>query len=275
VNDGSWIAEHPDRREAGFWVSGLLSPFCDLEDAMYRYEHNDKMAEFMRSILGIATTDASCQLTNQAVRDCVGTEVMRMTSPVETVMGVDIGKKLHATIGFKSERKQYIVLCVKELDSYQELHDLAKKMKVRTTVMDSGPYDHGARDYQKNHPGTYLCYYSESQPGEPRWDNKAKSVKVNRNEWCDSVYETFMDGRIEIPVLNHVVKEYARQLTCTEKTEIQNEAGLTKPRWVKRGDDHYFHSTLYFLLAAQRSSVKRLNQDDKPKIKKTKNSFRI
>ena len=64
VKDGSWQAEYPQRREAGFWVSGLLSPYANLDD--YMYEHNSiegtKMSEFMRSRLGIATTESENQL---------------------------------------------------------------------------------------------------------------------------------------------------------------------------------------------------------------------
>jgi hypothetical protein len=257
VIDGEWIAEHPERREAGFWVSGLLSPFCDLEDAMYRYENNEKSAEFMRSILGIATTDADCQLTHQAVRQCCSNDGMKLASTVKTVMGVDIGKKLHAVVGVRTGKSLYQVYAVRECNDYNELHDFAQKMNVQCTVMDSGPYDHGAREYQKAHSNVWLCYYSETQPGSPRWDIKTKAVKVNRNEWCDNVYENYMESRMVIPRESPTMNDYMRQLTCTEKTEITTDSGMTRPRWVKRGDDHYFHSTLYFLLAAQRVSPSR------------------
>ena len=271
------MAEFPDRREAGFWVSGLLSHFCDIEDAMWRYENNTKNAEFMRSVLGIATTNAECQLERSVIKECCKDDAPRTSSPVETVMGVDIGKKLHAVVGIKTGKKQYEILAVKECDSYEELHDFSQKMKVKFTVIDSGPYDHKARDYQASHPGTFLCYYSESQPGNPKWDNKSRSVKVNRNEWCDNVYEVYMDKRIVIPRDTvPTIAEYMRHLTCTEKTEITNEAGLSKPRWVKRGDDHYFHATLYFLLAASRTGIQKITEyGSKPKFTTTKNSFTI
>ena len=275
VRDGIWRADNPDSREAGFWVSGLLSPYCDLEDAMYRFENNAKTAEFMRSILGIATTDAQCQLTHSAIRECRGQSAMRISSPVETVMGVDIGKQLHAVVGIRTGSDSFEVLSVKTCENYQELHDFAGKMKVRFTVMDSGPYDHGAREYQKNHPGTFLCYYSEAMPGVPAWDNRKKSVKVNRNEWCDKVYDVYMNKKAVIPCESPAVSEYIRQLTCTEKTEVVNDAGLSKPRWVKRGDDHYFHATLYFLLAAMRSSVRNVYEEPRKRYSKCKSSFYV
>ncbi len=39
VVDGQWVADFPDRREAGFWLDGLTSPYADLEEYMYQY-HN-------------------------------------------------------------------------------------------------------------------------------------------------------------------------------------------------------------------------------------------
>jgi hypothetical protein len=190
-------------------------------------------------------------------------------------MGVDIGKQLHATVGIKTGRDQYTVLAVKECQSYNELHDFATKMNVRLTIMDAGPYDHGARDYQKAHNGTFLCYYSESMPGNPSFNNEERSVKVNRNEWCDKVYETFMDKRIQIPRSSPVVDEYMKQLTCTEQGEVTNEAGLTRPRWLKRGADHFWHATLYFLLGCSRSSIKKLSDEETKRYKYCKSSFHI
>jgi hypothetical protein len=260
VVDGTWEPDSPKAREAGFHVTGLLSPFCDLEDAMYRFENNTKNAEFQRSILGIATTDADAQLTPQAVRECVGHDKMRLYSDVRTQMGVDIGEKLHATIGIRTGDNQYEVLACRECLDYQELHAFAKSMNVGFTVIDSGPYDHGAREYQKAHGAVFLCQYSESQPGDPVWTND-RMVKVNRNEWCDRVYQTIMDKRLLLPASCPTMKIWYDQLTRTEKTEIVNSVGLKKPRWVKRGRDDAFHSILYFILASQRCGVRKYDSD--------------
>ncbi len=66
---------------------------------------------------------------------------------------------------------------------------------------------------------------------------------------------TFTENRIRIPRPSVEVNEFARQMTRTAKSVIENpDTGLTKPRWIKLGDDHYYHSMLYFLLAAGRTS---------------------
>jgi hypothetical protein len=179
-----------------------------------------------------------------------------MVSTGETVYGADMGKKIHVVFGTRTAREAYDIACVYELDCLNDLHDLALKMNAHGAVIDSGPYDHGVREFQKTEPYTiYLCQYSEQMPGKPNFDRKTGIVKVNRNEWCDKVHATFTQNNIRIPRPSVLVNEYARQMTRTAMTVITNpDTGLKKPRWIKLGDDHFFHSTLYFLLAASRQS---------------------
>lgn len=258
VDDGDWRSEYPDRRESGFWVSGLLSPLADLDEYMYQYNNVEgtRMSEFMRSTLGIAITEAENQLDEVTVLSRCSSHPNQMVSVGETVMGVDMGKKIHVVAGIRTARETYDILNVSQLDNLNELHDLAMKMNVRGAVIDSGPYDHGVREFQRTEPyKIWLCQYSEQMPGKPHFEGKDGMVKVNRNEWMDKVHTTYIKNNIRIPRTSIAISEYARQMTRTAKTIIENvDTGLRKPRWIKLGEDHFYHSTLYFLLAAYRTS---------------------
>ncbi len=251
VREGSWQAEFPQRREAGFWVSGLLSPYANLDDYMYEYSNLEgaQMSEFMRSRLGIATTESENQLDATTVLSRCTSDHNQMVSIGETVMGVDVGKIIHVVIGTRTGREAYDILNISRVNNLNELHDLAQKMNVRIAVIDSGPHDHGIREFQRSEPYTvYLCQYSEQMPGKPKWDREG-FVKCNRNEWCDKVHITFTENRVRIPRVSGEVNEYAKEMTCTAKTTIEHpDTGVLKPRWIKLGADHYFHATLYFLL---------------------------
>ena len=264
VIDGHWETENPSAREAGFWVSGLLSPLADLDEYMYQYNNVEgtKMSEFMRSTLGIATTEAENQLDDTVVLSRCSSHPNQMIFSGETAMGVDMGKKIHAVIGIRTGKESYEVVNVSELENLDELHDLALKMNVHGAVIDSGPYDHGVRDFQRTEPyKVWLCQYSEQMPGKPNFEGKDGLVKVNRNEWMDKVHTTFIKNNIRIPRPSIIINEYARQMTRTAKTVIEHpDTGLRKPRWIKLGDDHYYHSTLYFLLAAYRTVARARSQ---------------
>jgi len=264
VIDGQWQTDFPDRREAGFWIDGLISPYAALDEYMYQYNNieGSRMAEFMRSTLGMAMIEAEHQLSDTAVYSRCTQNPNQLISVGETCMGVDINKQINVVIGIRTARDAFEILHVSRVNDLHELHDIALKMNVRSAVIDSGPYDHGVRDFQTTEPYTvYLCQYSEQMPGRPKYDAKSGLVKVNRNEWMDKVHSTFMDNKIRIPRQSLELKEYASEMTKTAKTILTNaDTGQTKPRWVKLGADHYYHSTLYFLLAALRSSPRQRYQ---------------
>lgn len=260
TNNGEWVASYPGREECGRWVSGFLSPRADLKTYMTRLleSEGNKRCEALRSIVGQASIEAENQLSETIVLSRCTKEPNQMVSSHETVMGVDIGKKIHAVVGLRTGRESYDILTCLRLNSLIELHDLALKMNVHTAVIDSGPFDHGVREFQRTEGyKIYLCQYSEAMPGKPNFDNKTGIVKCNRNEWCDKVHTTFTENRIRIPRASVEINEFAHEMTRTAKTMVENpDTGLVKPKWVKLGADHYFHSILYFLLAASRVSPK-------------------
>jgi len=282
VKDGSWQPDFPDRREAGFWLDGLISPYADLEEYMYRYHNTDgtKRSEFMRSILGIAMTEAENQLTEQDVLDACGPDLIQTFSTGETVMGVDVGKKLHVVIGIKTGRDVYDILYVGRCDTFGDLHLLAKKMNVKYCVIDAMPDTHKIKEFAKEEPYVVSrAFCSENyNTGRPKWDPKDGTVKANRNEWMDKVHEIFVTKKIRIPKFSQELQEYAVELTKTAKTTIEHpDTGVLKPRWIKLsgGNDHYYLSTLYFLLAASRVSPSRRDGTANVRFTKQKSTYRI
>jgi len=264
VQDGSWQHDYPERREAGYWIDGLISPMADLEEYMFRYDNSDgtKRAEFERSILGREAAIKEEQLTIQNVYDTCTNEPMRGYSSCETAMGVDVGKHaLHCVTGIRTGAKTYDVMNVSSVSGFNDVHDLALKMNTKFSVIDSLPDTHAVRDFAKAEPYTVrLCQYNESKISDPVWDSNTGVVKANRNDWMDGVNEVFIKNLIRIPRRSEQIDEYALQLTKTAKVNIVHpETGEKKPRWIKLagGDDHYYHSTLYFMLAASRTAARK------------------
>lgn len=279
VADGDWQEDYPERDKVGRWVDGLLSPKIDLKTDMERFLESDGTArcEFMRSVLGIATVEAKCQLSDTDVEDRIRKDLMRFTSAGETVLGADINKTINYVVGIKTGDDAYAVLQAGEAEDFIQLHDIANKMNVRLAVLDAQPDIHAARDFQKNEPYTvYRCYYSEQMPGPPRYNAKEGSVHLNRNEWCDKVYDVFSARKISIP--SQMPQDFVRHITAPMKTVLPNpETGIQRPRWVKPQSkpDHYFHAILYFLLAASRTSPRRLDSGPRVRFQTCKNACYI
>jgi len=282
VQDGHWVADNPDHRYAGFWIDGLLSPYADLEDYMYDYNRLDgaKMSEFMRSTLGVATTEAENQLSKQDVLDMAGTDALSMYSDGDTVMGCDVGTYLHYVIGIKTGRDTYEILTLGKAESFGELHDIAQKMHVKYCVIDAMPETHKIKEFAKAEPyAVSRAFCTEHYSAKPKWDAKEGTVKANRNEWMDKVHEIFTTKKIRIPRFCPDIDVYSDSLTRTAKTIIENpDTGIRKPRWIKLSGgegDHYYLSTLYFLLAASRASIRSRHGYEQQRFTKQKSNYHI
>ena len=156
VSDGEWVPDFPEREDVGYWIEGLLSPRADLDADMKRYHESEgtARAEFMRSVLGIATVEAEHQLADTDIYDRCGKDLMRLSSTTETVMGVDIGDPNYAVIGLRTGDDAYHILWMGTVDNFVQLHEIAKRMNVRMAVLDAQPDIHASRDFQKTEPYT-------------------------------------------------------------------------------------------------------------------------
>ncbi|GAG19631.1 unnamed protein product, partial [marine sediment metagenome] len=74
------------------------------------------MSEFMRSTLGIAVTEAENQLDDVTVLSRCSSHPNQMVSTGETVMGVDMGKKIHVIVGIRTARETYEIINISEFE---------------------------------------------------------------------------------------------------------------------------------------------------------------
>ena len=237
--------------------------------------------EFYRTVLGIPYICAEHKLTQQDVFSCMGmhTQFSSM-SKAPTIMGVDIGKVLHYVIGIKVGPNQYEILKVGRAQDQYELHDIAERMNVKFAVLDHDPEIHMVEEFQRVEPySVYLCRYSDTQTAPVVWTNTGNNrgtLMCNRTKWCDKTHDIISDKRVTIPRKCREVDEYAVEMTNTVKVlERDEKSGLSKYRYRQLANkpDHYFHATLYFLLAANQVSQVNRNVNGTQKLLQAKNEF--
>ena len=251
--NGSWQMAYPDREETGVWISNFLSPQCNLNVQMQRFHSisGGALIEYNRSTRGLACMAAEDGLTVTEVLANCGNDGIRGSYDGETCMGIDNNAGLRVVIGIRIGKDQYEVLSVRVCENLQEVHDYAAKFNVKYCVIDSGPADHGVKEFQRSEKfKTWLCYYNEQTAGPPKWNNKVGMVRVNRNEWCDLTHDTIIENKIILPRRSPEIMDFALELTHTVKAHITNpDTGLKRPRWIKSGGrDDFYHGLLYFLL---------------------------
>ena len=266
--DGRWEAQFPSRAEGpngmvGYWNSQLVSDYVDPGKIlrMYLDPPNGNLAEVMNSKLGMAYIDAENRLSVADVYECCGKDPMRMAHDGPTAIGVDVGKELHCVVGVKRSKKSMEAVKVARLDTFNDLHDLAKAFHCRCMVIDKYPETHRVRDFQKSEPyPVWLCGYQDGKRVAPTvWDDNAKEIQGHRTELLDASHALVTErGRLVLPRRNREIETFANQLTNVAKVAEEDE--LTKAKFYKykkvgSTGDHYRHALTYCYLATQKISA--------------------
>jgi len=170
-------------------------------------------------------------------------------------MGVDVGKVLNVVIAERPNRKSLKVIKVCEVESFNDLHDLAQRYNVRCTVIDYKPEIRKVREFQADETHqVFACDYVERKTGQAAWDERDGFVKVNRTEICDATHELVINpGRLTLPRRCNDMERFVKQMCNIIKVLLEDKVvGNKEFRYQKTGDDHYRHAMNYCLLASER-----------------------
>ena len=260
--NGRWEAQYPQKSKdlVGWWIYQLKSVFVDPAKILKAFNDppNRNLAEVYNSKLAQAYISAENRLTVNDVYSCCGQEAMQTQDRGPCAMGVDVGKVLHVVVSFKPKEKQLQISYLARVSSFNDLHDIARRFNVRRAVIDMEPEIRKAREFQAAEPyPVFLCDYVNTPGAGTKWDEENKTVKVYRTELCDEIHDLVARGeRLILPRRCEEVEVYAREMANIAKVlEEDPETGSREYRYRKLGDDHYFHATGYFYLAAKQIGI--------------------
>jgi hypothetical protein len=262
--NGRWVAQYPSKSDSlvGWWISQLNSARIDPAYILELYEDPPQgdLSEVMNSKLGRAYIPAENKLSEQDVYACMGQEPMRMSHDGPCCMGVDVGKELHVVIAVRDTKSSLKVVKVGRYESFNDLHDLASKFNVRSTVIDLRPETRKVREFQRLEGHMIFgCEYIEARAGMMHWNEKDKIIQVNRTEICDATHEIVVEpGRLILPRRNEEMNQFTKEMCSIAKTLIEDdETGSKTYKYIKLSGraDHYRHALNYCFIASQRVGV--------------------
>ena len=257
---GRWVAQYPSRSDTlvGWWISQLNSLYVNPTNILDRYEdppYGD-LSEVMNSTLGRAYIPAENRLTHADVYACCGNDPMVNKNEGPCCMGVDVGTNLHVVIAQRLTRKTLKVLKVCRVQSFNDLHDLARDFNVKSAVIDLFPEKRKVVEFQKSENfSVFGCNYVETKTGQIAWDEKDKIIKGNRTEICDISHELVTDpGGLVLPRRNAEIDEFVKEVCNMAKVlEEDPNTGSKTFRYKKlSSNDHYRHALNYCILASER-----------------------
>lgn len=253
---GQWVAQVPSEKDkVGWWISQLNSTYINPGSILDLFKNppNGNIAEVYNSKLGMAYIASENKLTRNDVYRCCGQDVLRERSTKSCAMGVDIGKDIHVVIGYP-KGENYKIIYMGRVGEFADLHDLAQRFNVQSTVIDMEPETRKARDFQTSEPyQVYLCDYQDRLKAGTIIDEKRGLITVQRTEICDKTHDMVVtDGKLEIPRKCPEVEEFAKELSNIAKVlEEDKLSGKRIYRYRKLGADHYRHALNYFYLACE------------------------
>lgn len=259
---GEWVPTYKEKSEymVGRTISHLNLMTVDPRDILDQWESPRlKKQVFYNTVMGMPYISAEDRLTKADIYKCCdNTWLMPNTHQGPAYMGVDVqGEKkgLHVVIGVKLNDYSHKLLKLARVNSVADLHDLVAKYHVECAVVDAKPETRLMKVFAEEAKcEVFLNNYNPSQLKYPDFNSIEHLVSLNRVEACDATHEMFVtEGRIKLPRRNSEIEEYARQMINTAKRLQENEKkGIKEYKYVKLGDDDYYHASNYAFLASQR-----------------------
>ncbi len=271
-SNGEYVAKFPDRYNinypmegiSGFHVSHFITPHCDLNIVMSKWEEaqgdTSKMGLFYNRFLGFPYIPIEDRLRQQDVFDCCGDDRMATRSDVATAMAADIMKTNRVVIARKTGKDKAKIIYMARVSGFDALFDLVSQFNVQSAAVCLRPYEESFRKFQlrcsKRDPK--VTVYGVEYPGSDKQrnllkiDEKSGVYTLARTEAMDGSQAWIRSGKLEIPRKCEEVKVFAKECCNTAKTlETNEKTGDRVYRYRPVGDkqEHYRHCVNYLKLA--------------------------
>lgn len=261
--NGEWVNEQKSRI-SGRQMSQIFTSRKRLDTIIGQFKEAQsnpiKMQRFYNGTLGLPFLGEGAQLTDDDINNCIRDYKFPGKCEEPCVIGIDVGKVLHAVI-FKLVKSEEVVklklvyagelrftVTKKNID-ISELYYLKKRFNIIAGLIDAAPEDRLSRMITQNFPEIWRCRYLTENPIDSMDDN-AKIYKTDRTMSMDGVKENILLEHMIFPSNLDLVQGFREQL----KTPIRvfEEKETTNGRWVWREGnkpDHYYHAVNYANIA--------------------------
>ena len=260
--EGRWVAKNPESRIRGYRIPGLVSPKVPLHE----YALNSckmkpaDIQEFWNSDLGLPYAPKGGSLSVADLMRCEqkGIDEFRKFYHVYwSVMGIDVGAKLHAKVSTINEQGLWETVLLAELDDFDEFDDIIKRYKVGAIVVDAYPETRAAKKFAEDYKGkVWLARYAPptqietAKFGFLKDDDPTPYVDIARTEAMDEVASSIIEGKEAWPELvRHQWPTFYSMMQAPVKVKKSNlrRDGSVEVRYVyqETGPDHFYHAFVY------------------------------
>lgn len=254
---GYWVAQYEKRDIVSRWISRLNTGYSDLKMILDCYQNPQKydggLQELYNSELARGYVASENKLEPEDVYGCCSWDAIQAAHNGPTAVGVDVGKHFHVTVAIRPNSEALKVVYMARVSEIEDVREICLRFHAGCVVMDMEPETRTARRFQKAMDiPVWLCDEQGTRKKPPGWHDDDMTLAVNRTEACDMVVQNVRTkGLVILPRRCEEVEIFARELSNICKVrEEEKLTGSVKFKWKKLGDDHYFHSLLFCIMAS-------------------------
>jgi Phage terminase large subunit (GpA) len=261
---GRWVAKHKNREFSGYWIPLLICPWVSAEEII-GYFNNKSEEYFWNKVLGLPYVGGGNKLTRTHLMQNLTDEIITPDRNERVVIGLDTGSQLHYVCG--TEKGLFLygeTAAVHGIEyhtqgpDYSEIEAFMKRWPRAIVIVDQGGDLIGSRKLREKYPGrVFLCTYTGNDTSDnPKWGAKDEygTVSAGRNKFIQLVVDEFSDRLIPLQGTENDWYDYFLHWNnLTRIKEIDEKTGSVKRKiWVRSGDDHWAHATVYWRIGISR-----------------------
>jgi hypothetical protein len=256
---GRWEPAAPGNAAIhGYHLNRLYSPLANIPQMIRESTETTPAAvqEFQNSVLGETYVPPGGQLTIDILDRCRRDDPLPEAVSGVMFMGVDVGTKMHTVVRHRLDDKRTRLVFAAELDSFEQVQQIALRYGVECAVVDAQPEQRAAREFALRGPFlVVLARYSRSEPGENfAQKDGVNYLQLSRTEALEELFHAFNEGTAELPrdarrlgdKVRDGIGEYYREMMALVRVMEQDATGNWVTRFIDKGKaDHYAHAELY------------------------------
>lgn len=257
-----WVASYPNRQHSrGYQIRPFSTSKLSIKYLVMTvadYIEKGKIRRAYNTVLGEEYTEGDVRIDEGAIRNCFRS---RMAPPVSKdrpcYIGIDEGLVCHITIYTKGAFLEFIRCSYSNL--VNKVKELCQKYNIVAGGIDRYPYTPLSNEIRDMTSGRIQpVVYGTGKIAEPKkeTDGEVSYYNCNRTFALDEVKTLITNGEVDFYGYldqEDIIVEHLRDMV-----RIESE-GDKQPDWKKlNGNDHYFHSMGYALLAEKIQAVAEL-----------------
>lgn len=272
LNDPSrreWVARYPGRISRGYRIRVFANGRLDIPyvvGQLLKYKQLDNLRGWYNTVLGQAYNDSNARLSETEIRACMkgsSTTSHGISSGDYVYVGIDVGQTCHITIS-KPTLNDFVVFDWRQVHSnnlVNEVEQICQTYNVIAGCMDRHPYTPLADEIRDRTKGKII-------PVEYRGTSALRLVndefdvfshaQAHRTKMIDDVASLVRKRQMSMVGYG----QYESQIVSHLMDMVRIETAETPAVWNKlTGEDHYFHSLAFNVLARRMHGLRELNKD--------------